>query len=376
MQQYDLAVVGGGIMGLAHALHGAQAGLSVAVFERGGQADGASVRNFGMLAIVAQRPGAELDSARRTLAHWQRFGAEAGINARQAGCLFVARTPQEMAVMQECAANADQHGQSFVPIARDDLAGYAEGLRTDTALGGLWSEDAWKLDQRSAMARLSVWLQRVHGVTFLMGCEVRGIAGGVLDTTEGAVRAAQTVICGGSEFARLFPADFAATGVTTCQLQMLRTAPQPGEYRLSPFVLGGLSLPRYTAFADCPSLPDLRATLAQSRGREIANGIHLIAAQEADGSITIGDSHHYGADAPRERLDEVDQLMMAETSALLALPDARIAQRWLGHYAHLPGQASLVLHPAPGVTAVTMTNGQGMTHGLAKAEDVIAQLFG
>jgi hypothetical protein len=58
------------------------------------------------------------------------------------------------------------------------------------------------------------------------------------------------------------------------------------------------------------------------------------------------------------------------------LPDARIAQRWLGQYAHLPGQASLVLHPAPDVTAVTMTNGQGMTHGFAKGEDVIAQLFG
>jgi FAD dependent oxidoreductase TIGR03364 len=376
MQQYDLAVVGGGIIGLAHALHGALAGLSVAVFERSAQADGASVRNFGMLAIVAQRPGDELDSARRTLAHWQRFGGAAGIALRQAGCLFVARTAQELAVMQECAASADQHGQSFAMVARDDLGRSAQGLRTDTALGGLWSEDAWKLDQRSALARLSVWLQRTQGVTFHMGCEVLGVLDGVLDTTAGPVRAGHTVICGGAEFARLFPADFAATGVTTCQLQMLRTAPQPGDYRLSPFVLGGLSLPRYTAFADCPSLADLRATLARTRGREIASGIHLIAAQEADGSITIGDSHHYGSDTPPERLEEVDQLMMQEAQALLALPDARIAQRWLGQYAHLPGQASLVLHPAPDVTAVTMTNGQGMTHGFAKGEDVIAQLFG
>lgn len=228
MQHYDLAVVGAGIIGLAHALHGARAGLSVAVFERGATADGASVRNFGMLAIVAQRPGAELDSARRTLAQWQRFGAEAGITARQAGCLFVARTRQELTVMQECAAGAAQHGQSFVPVARDDLGRHASGLRPDTALGGLWSDDAWKLDQRSAMARLAVWLQRAHGVTFHMGCEVRGIDGGVLDTSAGPVRATQTVICGGSEFSRLFPQAYADTGVTTCQLQMLRTAPQPG----------------------------------------------------------------------------------------------------------------------------------------------------
>ncbi|MCZ4353189.1 TIGR03364 family FAD-dependent oxidoreductase [Roseovarius aestuarii] len=376
MQQYDLAIVGAGVLGLAHAVHAAQSGLSVAVFDRSGVADGASVRNFGMLAIVAQRPGDELDSARRTLAHWQNFGAEAGITLRQAGCLFVGRTEQELAVLHECAANAGRHGQSFVPVAREDLGHYANGLRTDAALGGLWSKDAWKLDQRSAMAQLAQWLELRHGVTFYMGCEVRGIEAGVLDTAKGAVRAGRTVICGGSEFSRLFPDQFAASGVTTCQLQMLRTAPQPDGFQLSPFVLGGLSLPRYSAFADCPSLPDLRATLEQSRPREMINGIHLIAAQEDDGSITLGDSHHYGADAPPERLAEVDTLLLNEASALLALPDVTITQRWLGHYAHLAGKASLVLHPAQGVTAVTMVNGQGMTHGFALAEDVISELIG
>lgn len=140
-------------------------------------------------------------------------------------------------------------------------------------------------------------------------------------------------------------------------------------------MLGGLSLPRYTAFADCPGMAELREVFQRTRAAEMAHGIHLIAAQEADGSITIGDSHHYGDTAPPERLDEVDRLLMDEAAALLSLPDARIAQRWLGHYAHLPGQAALVLHPAPGVTAVTMTNGQGMTHGFATAEDVIARVF-
>ncbi len=38
---------------------------------------------------------------------------------------------------------------------------------------------------------------------------------------------------------------------------------------------------------------------------------------------------------------------------MIALPDTGIADRWLGHYAHLPGADFLKLAPAEDVTAVT-----------------------
>lgn len=370
MQTYDLAIVGAGMMGLAHALHAARAGLRVAVIERGASANGASVRNFGMLAIVAQRPGLERDSAERALALWQEVAGEAGIALRQAGCLFVAQRPEELAVLHESVAPARASLRMVSPAQIADHA----GLRGDRALGGLWSDDAWKVDQRRAMAQLAAWLMRAHGVTFHFSTTVQEVTGDILHTDRGDLRAAHTVICAGDAFSQLFPADFAATGVTSCQLQMLRTVAQPGAYRLSPFVLGGLSLLRYSAFADCPGLPDLRAALSAQQGAALEHGVHLIAAQEDDGSITYGDSHHYGDAAPPERLDLVDDILTEALGALINLPDARIAERWLGRYAHLPGQAQLVLTPAPGVTAVTMTNGQGMTHGLSVAEGVIARI--
>jgi glycine/D-amino acid oxidase-like deaminating enzyme len=46
---YDLAIVGGGILGLAHAYQAARKGLRVAVFEGSQQAQGASTRNFGLI---------------------------------------------------------------------------------------------------------------------------------------------------------------------------------------------------------------------------------------------------------------------------------------------------------------------------------------
>jgi len=373
MKRYDLVIIGAGMIGLAHAWHAAQAGLSVAVVERSGAADGASVRNFGMLAIVAQKPGPELDSARAALEAWQQIAAGAGISMRRAGCLFAARIPEEMQVLEECAS---AQGHAFELVSGADLSHRAGvPLRADL-LGGIWSPDAWKVDQRQAMAKMAAWLQRAHGVTFHFDTEARAIARNIVETATGAIHADHVIVCAGDEFATLLPEAFAASGVTRCRLQMLRTVPQPAAWRLDPFLLGGLSMTRYSVFADCPGLPALKAHQQARQAACLSNGIHVIACQEDDGSLTIGDSHHYGDGAGPARSEEVDQLLLGELAALAALPEPEIAKRWIGCYAHLPGESALVLHPLDGVTAVTLTNGQGMTHGLSVARGVIGTLFG
>jgi glycine/D-amino acid oxidase-like deaminating enzyme len=55
-QTADLAIVGAGILGLAHAFLAAKAGKSVVVFEKSHRASGASVRNFGMICRLANLP--------------------------------------------------------------------------------------------------------------------------------------------------------------------------------------------------------------------------------------------------------------------------------------------------------------------------------
>jgi glycine/D-amino acid oxidase-like deaminating enzyme len=56
-QTYDLAVVGGGVIGLAHAYWAARAGKHVAVVERDRRANGASIRNFGFITVTGQERG-------------------------------------------------------------------------------------------------------------------------------------------------------------------------------------------------------------------------------------------------------------------------------------------------------------------------------
>ncbi len=49
--RHNLAVVGAGILGLAHALAAVRLGKRVVVIDRDARANGASVRNFGLGAV-------------------------------------------------------------------------------------------------------------------------------------------------------------------------------------------------------------------------------------------------------------------------------------------------------------------------------------
>jgi FAD dependent oxidoreductase TIGR03364 len=374
VKQVDLVIVGAGIMGLAHAVHAARAGMSVIVFDRSPQACGASIQNFGMLAIIAQAAGKQLDDARRALAIWQEIAPQTGVRIRPAGCVIVARKAEEMSVLEEFASSAENSDHNATLVAQNDMVNYSSALKFDNILGGLYSPDVWKVDQREATIKIADWLSRKHNVTFHFSTQVHGVSGSSVETSIGTFKAGHTVICGGDEFVSLFPDAFLTAGVTRCQLQMLRTHPQSGGWKLQPFVLGGLSIPRYSVFASCKSLPDLIENQKKHYKTHLDHGIHVIICQEPDGSITIGDSHSYGDSFVIKRSMEIDQLMLDELAGMISLPDTRIADRWLGHYAHLPGTDVLKLSPTEGVTAVTVANGQGMTHAFAIAQDVIQGL--
>ena len=74
---YDVAIVGGGIIGLAHAVAARKRGLSVVVIERSSGVLGASIRNFGHICLTGQA-GQALEYAELSRPLWIELAREPG----------------------------------------------------------------------------------------------------------------------------------------------------------------------------------------------------------------------------------------------------------------------------------------------------------
>lgn len=95
----DVAVVGGGILGLAHAYQAAKAGRSVVLFERSPRAMGASIRNFGMVWPVGQPAGPMHQMAMTSRATWLEVIAAAKLPHHPTGSLHVVYRDDEATVV-------------------------------------------------------------------------------------------------------------------------------------------------------------------------------------------------------------------------------------------------------------------------------------
>ena len=69
-QQFDLAIIGAGILGLAHAVAASRLGLRVVVIERDAQVNGASIRNFGLVVVSGEERGPVWRRAMRSRDVW------------------------------------------------------------------------------------------------------------------------------------------------------------------------------------------------------------------------------------------------------------------------------------------------------------------
>jgi FAD dependent oxidoreductase TIGR03364 len=373
--QADLAIIGAGIVGLAHALAAARRGLRVVLFDRTEAAVGASVRNFGLLWPVGQPAGVRHDRALRSREIWSEVATAAGLHIDPAGSLHLAYRADEWALLREFAATplGSSHGRTLL-TPKETIARSA-AVELNGLLGALWSPTEATVDPRQAIRRLPAWLAAAHGVQLHFGTTVRHIDLPNIETTAGTWQVNQAIVCSGQDFETLYPEIFAAHPITRCKLQMLRTAPQPDHWHLGPALCAGLTLAHYEAFKNLPSLPTLVARLRAEFPFHHEHGIHVLLSQTAAGELTIGDSHHYGLTVDPFDREDINAAIMTSLRAFAHAPDLRIAERWHGVYSKLTdGASELVTPAAPGVWIVNGLGGAGMTMSFGLAEEVVARL--
>lgn len=370
MNRADVAVIGGGIVGLAHAWMAAERGRSVVLFERGAKAEMASVRNFGMVWPIGQPPGERYETAMLSRRRWLELRDRAGLWATECGAVHTAHEPDELAVLAEFATAAPKLGIACELLTPADAVGRFPALNPNRLLGVLYSPTELCVDPRQAIATLPKFLaEKFPALTLRFGTTATDIDMPTVTTAGGETwRVDRAVVCGGADFETLFPQVYAASGLTRCKLQMMATAPQPGGWRLGTHIAGGLTLGHYKSFEVCPSLPALKARFAEQYPVHQKYGIHVMASQNHLGEVVIGDSHEYDADMSPFDKAEIDELILDYLRTLVRLPDSDIVRRWNGVYAKHPTLTQFVAEPQPNCHVVSSPGGAGMTLSFGLAE--------
>ena len=364
-----VGVIGAGIVGLSHAWLAAEAGNDVTVFERSAKASGASIRNFGMVWPIGQPTGPLHEIALRSRARWLRLAQSAGVWANPAGSVHLAHHPDEWQVLCDFDARSSELGYECSLMSKQEVEATVPAANLDNLIGGLFSPTEVGVNPGAAIRGIPTWLSSSFAVDFQFETTVVGIEDSKVITSRGIrSRFDRIVVCGGADFETLFPDVLENSGLKRCKLQMMKTNPQPGQWRIGPMVASGLTLRHYKNFEVCPGLAALKQRIADETPELDQFGIHVMASQTDDLCVILGDSHEY--DDQIEPFDKVqiDELMLRELRSVVQIRDWNIAEKWHGIYAKHPTLPIFAAEPMPNVFIRFGPGGAGMTLAFGLAE--------
>lgn len=373
---HRVAIIGGGIVGLAHAHAAAKRGCTVDLFERHPKATSASVRNFGMLWPVGQPAGQDYTRAIRSRSIWLELAAVADVELEPCGSLHLAHHDDEWRTLQEFVALAGDRSFAVELLSPEQALARSPAINPNGLRGAMWSETELRVDPRTASEKIALYLDSLTNVNVHRNQLVCSVGERHLKTAMGqSFDFDSMVICSGDEFSVLFPEHFAAANLRKCKLHMLRTIPQPNGFRIGPHLASGLTLRHYKSFEACPSLADVKQRVAAEAPELDRFGIHVMASQSPDGHVVLGDSHEYGQDVEPFDKSRIDEWILRELKKILHLPDWTIDQRWTGIYAKCD-RPVYKDNVSSNVQVCTGLGGAGMTLSMAIGEETIEGWFG
>lgn len=361
-----ILIIGGGILGTAHADAAVRRGHDVVHLEREPEARGATVRNFGLV-WVSGRTESELAATLRSRELWADLGARVpGIGFRANGSITLLRTDAEVAVAREAADRADARDRGFTLLEPEAVRRLNPALRGKFVAGLHCSTDA-AVESRVALPAIRWHLATSGRYRFRPETEARTVtrtAHGTVQVRDdhGTVHEADLVlVCPGATLSGLARELGGDLPLRRVRLQMMQTAPL-GE-KLTTSVADGDSLRYYPGFAGA-ALEELKAREPQALTAE-RHRMQLLCVQRLDGGLTLGDTHEYDEpfafdvdEAPYEHLVTVAEDLLGRR-----LPP--VMRRWAGVYSQCLDPTELV-HRARAdddIWIIAGPGGRGMTLG-------------
>jgi D-hydroxyproline dehydrogenase subunit beta len=357
---FRVVVIGAGIVGLACAWAAHAQGASVLVIDKDDHCVGASIRNFGFVTVTGQGSGKTWQRAKQSREIWADLAPRAGIQVVQQGLLVLAQRDQAALLLRQLISKPEGDGLEWLDA--NALIQKFPQFEKSKLLGAIYSPHELRVEPRLAIGQLKSWLEG-QGVKFQMGQSASLLPDGRLFVGNNLINYDHLLAAPGANLRAFAPNWTVQNRVTTCRLSMLRVRPPEG-YVLPHPVMSDLSLVRYRGYTELPESKALRIRLELEQVEHLNQGIHLIIVQSADGSLVVGDSHHYGHTVDPFAQSATEALILQEMQAILRLPYYQVTERWVGFYPSGPDDA-VITRLRDQVSLVSVTSGTGMSTGFA-----------
>ncbi|MCD2113986.1 TIGR03364 family FAD-dependent oxidoreductase [Rhodococcus rhodochrous] len=373
-----ILIIGGGILGTAHADAVVRRGHDVLHLEREPEARGATVRNFGLVWVSGRTRG-ELDATLRSRELWEDLGARVpDVGFRANGSLTLLRTDAEVAVAEEAIARDDAQRRGFALLDADETRRRNPALRGKFLAALHCSTDA-TVESRIALPAIRQHLATSGRYRFLPSTEARDVSRTPHGTVKvrddhGTVHETDLVlVCPGATLGGLARDLAGDLPLRRVRLQMMQTAPLGEDLTTS--IADGDSLRYYPGFAGT-ALDDLTASEEQ-RPVAARHRMQLLCVQRLHGGLTIGDTHAYDEPFDFDVDEEPYDHLVAVTEEFLGRRLPRVVRRWAGVYSQCIDPTALVHRTKADedVWVVAGPGGRGMTLGPYLGEET-ADLLG
>ncbi len=350
--EFDVAVVGAGLVGAACAAEFAAAGFSVAIIERDRVGGGTTAAGMGHVVVLdGSEPQFELTRFSQRLWHSYAPRFPPGTDYTECGTIWIAEDEETLREGERKQRSFSSRDVAVEWLDPDALARTEPNLRSGLA-GGLWvREDA--VTDPPKVARYLVDQATGRGARLILGQSVIRIDSGSVVMADGkSLSATHIVNAAGVGAARLTP----ETPVFPRKGQLFEVAPPAPLVRHQLVELG------YTRSA------------RSSAELSVAFSVQ----PKTDGRSIIGASRQTGTDRPEVESAVIEALRTRATSFLPSLERLPAVRSWTGFRPatrdHLP-----LIGPCPGLEGVWLATGHeglGITTSLGTARILLDQLLG
>lgn len=340
---FDVIVVGGGILGVAHAYWALKQGLTVGLFEKDIQPQEATVRNFGQVVPSGLPANEWQEYGKIALETYKSIQSEYDLTVRTEGSTYIASNAQEVGLLEELSEiNKASNYPSILWTAKQCLD-HLPDVKTEYCKAALHFPEEVTVEAPLMIHKLLAYLgQKFDSFhyfpdTTVVACVSNQETATIETLDKRSCTAEHVIICNGRDFKYLFPALFRKSNIKVVKLNMMESFPYE-NINLKGNILTGLTIRRYEAFEQCASFSSLDNSVYDQAYFDW--GIHLLFKQTPENTLIIGDSHEYETVATASNLgysinEHLNQLIVNEAARILDVSHWNIQRTWTGFYTQL-----------------------------------------